>query len=179
MTVAALALLPGGDHARIILIGGDDLVAGFQLHAELDNLERLAGVARDGDLFGVAAEHAGQAAAHGFDAGVEHVPHVVGRVQVLHLEIAHLGVHHDFRRGRDAAVIQVDHVAIDREGVADVQPEVFVAGDRIGGASGDGGDGVLRAGEGNGLSGGQEGSGGTKKSASVHSECYINFADVR
>ena len=37
--VAAFALLPGGDRAPVVLISGDDFVTGFQLHAELDDLE--------------------------------------------------------------------------------------------------------------------------------------------
>ena len=77
--------------------------------------------------------------------GIEHVPHVVGRAQVLHVEIALLGVADHLGRRRHAAVVQVDHVAIDREGVADVHPEILVAGDRIGRTARDRLGGGLRA----------------------------------
>ena len=57
--------------------------------------KRLAGVAGDGHLFRVAPELAGQTAADGFKARVEHRPHIVGGVHVLDLEVAYLSVHHD------------------------------------------------------------------------------------
>jgi hypothetical protein len=54
--VAALALPPRGDHARIILIGGQDFVAGFRSRPSWHDFQPLGGVARDGDFFRVAAE---------------------------------------------------------------------------------------------------------------------------
>ena len=134
--IAAFALLPGSDHARVILIGGDDFIARIELHAELHDLVGLAGVAGDGDFFGIDAEHLRQAAADGFDAGVEHVPHVIGRVHVLNFEIPDFGIHHRLGCGRDAAVVEVDHVAIDGERMAYIEPEIFVASDGVGGAAG-------------------------------------------
>ena len=146
--VAALALLPAGDHSRVILIRGDHFVAALQFHPQLHDFERLAGIARDRDLLRIAAELPGQPAAHRLDSGIEHVPHVVGRAQILHVEIALLGVADDPRRRRYAAVIEVDHVSIDREGVADVHPEIFVARYRVGGTSRDLLGGGLRPGHG-------------------------------
>ena len=89
--IAPLALLPAGDHARVVLVRGDDLVAPLQFHAELHDLQSFAGVARDGDLFGVASEHAGQAPPHGLDAGIEQVagrlaqqsPHALREIKQL------------------------------------------------------------------------------------------------
>jgi hypothetical protein len=49
---AAHALLEGLDHARIVLVGGEDFVAGLQVDAVLRVLQRFAGIAGDGDLFG-------------------------------------------------------------------------------------------------------------------------------
>src|SRR5439155_23592120 len=54
--VAPLPLVPRRQHARVILIRRDDLVAGLQVDAVLHDLQRLARVARDGDLFRIAAE---------------------------------------------------------------------------------------------------------------------------
>ena len=65
--VAAFALLPGSDHAAVVLVGGDDFVAAFQFHAELDNFEGFARVAGDGNFFGFDAEGFGDAAADGLD----------------------------------------------------------------------------------------------------------------
>src|ERR1700679_456155 len=50
-SVTALALLPGGDHAAVILIGGDHFIAGLQMHTELDNLVRFPAIAGNAHLF--------------------------------------------------------------------------------------------------------------------------------
>ena len=54
--VPPLALLPGGDHPRIIVGRGQDLVARLEVEAELTDLQPLRGVADDRDLLAVAAE---------------------------------------------------------------------------------------------------------------------------
>ena len=54
--VAPDALLPRVEHPAVVLVGRHDLVAGLEVDAELRDLQRLAGVARDRDLLGVAAE---------------------------------------------------------------------------------------------------------------------------
>ena len=70
-SVAASALLPACDHARIILVGDDHFIAGLEIDAEDQGLHRLGRVARDRDLFGIAAEFVGQVAAHGLDSRLE------------------------------------------------------------------------------------------------------------
>src|SRR5262249_45017562 len=67
---APLALPPRGEHSRVILVGRQNLVARFQIQSELADFQSLAGVARDGDLFHVAAEGERQATAHTFDLRV-------------------------------------------------------------------------------------------------------------
>ena len=135
--VAAFALLPGGDHARVILIGGEHFVARLQAPCRVERSPAPSLALRVMAISsGSQPNDSRQPAPHRFDARIENVPHVVRRVQVLHFEIADLGVHHDLRRGRDAAVVQIDHVAIDGERMADVEPEVFIARDCIGGAAG-------------------------------------------
>src|SRR5207247_6172027 len=54
------ALVPGGEHAAVVLLGGDDLVARLEVEAVLRDLKRLARVASDGDLFRVGAERRSQ-----------------------------------------------------------------------------------------------------------------------
>ena len=61
--VAPRPLLPGRDHARVVLRRVDDLVARLQVDAEDHRLERLGGVARDRHLLGIAAELGGELAA--------------------------------------------------------------------------------------------------------------------
>src|SRR5207249_771890 len=75
--VAPLALQPGGNHARIVLVGRHDFIARFQGQAKLNDLEGLAGIARDGNLLRVAAERTRQAPAYCFKPRIEDFPHVV------------------------------------------------------------------------------------------------------
>ena len=56
---AFLALPQGGEHARVILRGGENFVARFEVHAHEQILERLRRVARDRDLFAIATEQFG------------------------------------------------------------------------------------------------------------------------
>ena len=81
--------------------------------------ERFAGVAGDGDLFGIASGGGGQAAPDHFHLLLENVHHGVVRPHVAEFEIAAHGVLHRARRGAAIAVVQVDDVAVDGEGVAD------------------------------------------------------------
>ena len=118
--LAAGALLPARDHPRVVLVGDDDLVAPLQVDAEDQGLHRLGGVAGDGDLLGVAAELAGQVAAHRLDPGLEDPPHVlhgrlVGEPQVADHLVEDVG-----RRGADPAVVEVDDGAIDVEAALDL-----------------------------------------------------------
>lgn len=76
--VAARALIPGGEHAAVVLLGRQHFVAGREVEAVLGNLQRLAGIARDGHLFGIAAELGGQPAAHHFNVPLDQ-PTVIHR----------------------------------------------------------------------------------------------------
>ena len=124
--LAAGALVPGGEHARIVLVGDDHLVAPLQVDAQDQGLHSLGGVARDRQLLGVAAELPGQCAADGLDPRLEHLPHVVGRQLVAEPQIAdHLLQDVRWRRA-DTAVIEVDERPIGVEAALDLRPVVFV-----------------------------------------------------
>ena len=75
---AFFALTQRGEHARVILSGGENFVAGFEVHPIEKNLERLGSVAGDRDFFAIAAEQFGQAGANGFRLRLEDLPHRVG-----------------------------------------------------------------------------------------------------
>ena len=124
--VAPLPLAEGHQHARIILVGGQDLVAGLEVDAVLHDLVGLAGVAGDRHFLGVAARHLGQVLAHPLDLGIEHIDHGLDRAHVGIGEIAAHRVLHRDRRGTDIAIVEIDDVAIDGEGVADIGPVILV-----------------------------------------------------
>ena len=125
---AFLALAQRGQHARIILGGGENFVAGFEVHAHQQNLERLGSVARDRDLFAIAAEQFRQAGANGFRLRLENLPHRVGGGVFLLPDVTDQRFGHDPRAGRNAAVVQVDDAARDGERVLNDGPVVFVHG---------------------------------------------------
>ena len=126
--VAAGALIPGVEHAPVVLVGGDDLVAGLEVDSELRDLQRFAGVAGDGELVGLAAELRRQAAPHRLDVGLEDLPHVVHGRLVREVEVALERLVDDARAGAAAAVVQVDDGAVEREGLLDFAPVGFVGG---------------------------------------------------
>ena len=76
--LAAGALVPGVEHAGIVLVGDDHLVAALEVDAQDQGLHALGGITGDRQLLGVAAELPGECLADGLDPGREHVPHVVG-----------------------------------------------------------------------------------------------------
>ena len=136
--VAPLALLPGRDHARIILRRRQHLVAALERQAQLHDLERLARVAGDRHLFGVATEARGQPAADRFDGGLDPGPHRDRRRLIRDREVAlKRRIDHARARGH-AAIVEVDHAAIDVEGLLDLAPEVLVLRYRGGVAAVDG-----------------------------------------
>ena len=135
--VAALALSEGREHAGVVLIGGEDFVAGFEVEAELGDFEGFAGITSDGDLFGVDTGSFGDHAAGGFDFGFEFPDHGVIRAHVGVVEVAAHGFLDAARGGAGVAVVEVDDGAVSGEFVADAGPEVFVSG-------GGGGGGRLR-----------------------------------
>ena len=65
--LAARALLPAGDHARMVLIGEEHFIPGRQVDAEDQGLKRLGGAAGDGDFLRIAAELARKLPAHRFN----------------------------------------------------------------------------------------------------------------
>src|SRR5262245_622370 len=104
-TFAPLALPPRGEHSRVILGGGQNLVTRFRDDSELAYVTSLGVVARDGDLFHVAAERECKAAAHTFDLRVEDAPHRVDWRVVREFQIASHRLLHDARARTDAPVV--------------------------------------------------------------------------
>jgi hypothetical protein len=121
------ALLPGIEHAPVILVRGHDFVAGFQRDAELRNLERLARVPGDGHLFGIAPELRREPAPHGLDVRLQDLPHVIHGRLVGQIEVALQGVVNHARARAAAAVVQIDDRAVQRERLLDLAPVVLVA----------------------------------------------------
>jgi len=130
---AALALLPGGDHAGIVLRGGEDLVAGSEVDAKLGDLQRFAGVARDGDAFRISAPHASEARADVFNLGLQVMPHAVAGELVAVTYGFDLRIQDGGRRGGHAAIIEIEDGGIVAVGAANGLPVGFVDGDFRGG----------------------------------------------
>ncbi len=127
--VAPLALPPGREHSRVVLVRGEDFVARLQVEPEDAGLEGLAGVPGDRHLLGVAPEGRGQPPPHRLDLGLQQLPHRVDRGLVRQLEVPPHRFLDDAWRGRDAAVVEVDESAVDGERLLDLAPEVFVGRD--------------------------------------------------
>jgi hypothetical protein len=136
--IAADALLPGVEHAPVVLVRRDDLVARREVEPELRDLQRLAGVACDGELLGVAAELAREPLTHRLDVRLEHLPHVIRRRLVRDVEVALHRLVHCARTGADTTVVQVDQRAVEGERLLDLPPEILVGRHVFRGASGDG-----------------------------------------
>src|SRR5271157_3210466 len=58
-SVSPLPLEPGSQHARVILIGGQNLVATFQIQPQLADFERFTGVARNSHFLRITTEIGG------------------------------------------------------------------------------------------------------------------------
>ena len=125
---APLALLPSGNHARIVLAGRQDFVAGLQVQAKLRDLQRLAGVARDGNGLGIGVPHQREFLAHVFDSRLQVVPHAVRRKLIAVADGIDLRFQHAVRRRRHPAIIEVDELGIARVRVANFLPVFFVTG---------------------------------------------------
>jgi hypothetical protein len=110
--VAADALAPCLQPARVILVRRQHFVARLQVQAELGNLERLAGVARDGEFLGIAAELGRQTLPHRFDGRLEDLPHVIDGRLVRDVQVALQRLVDHARAGTHAAVVQVDDRAM-------------------------------------------------------------------
>jgi hypothetical protein len=124
--LAPLALAERGQRSRVVLVGGEHLVARLQIEPEQDRLQRLAGVAGDGDLLRVTAEQRGQARADDLHLRLQHRPHRVGGGLVGPRLVAPQGLLHQPRRRRHAAVVEVHDAGIDVEGGLDDVPQLFV-----------------------------------------------------
>ena len=92
------------------------------------SLERLRSVARDRDLFAIAAEQFGQAGANGFRLRLEDLPHRVSGGVFLFPDVTDQRLGHDPRTGRNAAIVQVDDAARNAERVLNGGPVIFVRG---------------------------------------------------
>ena len=125
---AFLALPQSGEHARVILRGRENFIAGFEIHAHEQNLERLRSVASDRDFFAVAAEQFGQAGANGFRLRLEDLPHRVSGGVFLFPDVTDERLGYDPRTWRNTAIIQVDDAARNAERVLDCRPVIFVSG---------------------------------------------------
>ena len=112
----------------IVLLRRDHLVAGRQIDTVLQDLERLAGVARDGQLLRIAAELRGETAANRLDVAIHQTGVVDGR-QVLHVEVALDGIRDDSRMRAMMPGVQVDQRPIERERLLHFTPVAFVARD--------------------------------------------------
>jgi hypothetical protein len=128
--VAARALVPRRQHAAVVLFGRDDLIAGLEVDAVLRYLQRLARIARNGHLFGVAAELLRQAAAHDLDVPLDQAA-VIDRRLVRIIEVALVGLVHDRGARAAVAVVEIDHRPIERERALDVAPVTLVLGDVV------------------------------------------------
>ena len=99
---------------------------GFQVDAVLGVFQRFAGVARNGDLFRVAAgclrdsRRAISTCRSNTWTMVCYRPHVAIFQKPPH------GILHRARRRTDVSVIEIDDVAVDGEGVTNLSPVVFV-----------------------------------------------------
>src|ERR1041385_3859269 len=102
-----LALTQRGQHAWIILRSSENFVAGLEVHAIQENLERLGSIARDRDLFAVAAEHFRQTRADRFALWLENLPHRVSGGVFLFPDVTNERLGHNARTGRNAAIVQI------------------------------------------------------------------------
>ena len=133
-SVATLTLRPRVPHARIVLRRVDDLVTRLEIDAEDHRLVRFGCVARDRHLFRIASKILGETHPNRFDARLEHAPHVLDGQLVREFEISNHLLEHVCRRGTAAAVVQIDHRAIEVERTLDLTPVVLIRGDAGGGA---------------------------------------------
>ena len=70
-------LADGGEHPPVVLGGGEDLVAGLEIHAQQQDLHGFGGVPDERDLLGVASEEHREPLADVFLPGLEDLPHRV------------------------------------------------------------------------------------------------------
>ena len=81
------ALVPCGEHATVILVGGQDLVTSLEIEAELCDFQGLTGIAGDGHFFGITSERPGQPLPYALHLRLEDLPHRVDRRLVGKLQV--------------------------------------------------------------------------------------------
>ena len=123
---------------RIVLIGGQDLVAGLQIQAEFRDLQGFAGIAREHNFVRADSGQFGHHAFRRCHARVEFPDHGVIRPHVAVIEIPAHGLLHRSRRRTHVTVVEVDDRAVRREFIADRDPEIFVSRDFFGWTAGGG-----------------------------------------
>jgi hypothetical protein len=135
--LAPHALVPRRQHARVVLLGRDDLVPGLEVDAVLGDLQGLARTARQGHLLAVAAELVGHAPAQRLAVPGHHALIVDGQ-HVDHLHVPEDRIQRYPGHGAGEAVVEVDELAVELEGQLDLAPVEFVLGDVLGRLPGDG-----------------------------------------
>src|SRR5262249_18505493 len=79
-------------------------------------------------LFRIAARRFGETAPDHFHLSIKHVDHGVKWAHVAVFEQPSHGILHYFGRWARISVIEIDDVAVDGEGIADLAPVVFIRG---------------------------------------------------
>jgi hypothetical protein len=133
---AARPLIPGREHAAVVLLGGQHLVAGLEVDAVLRDLEGFARIPRERELLLVAAELGREPPARRLLVLFE-LAAMVHRRLVAEIEVALQRVVNDGGAGTAVAVVQIDQRAIEREGGLDVAPVELVLRDVLGRSAGD------------------------------------------
>ena len=103
---------------------------GLEVEAVLRDLQRLARVARDRQLLGVAAELRRQPASRRLDVPLDQ-PAVIDRHLIREIQVALVRLVDDGRAGTVVAVVQVDQRAIEHERGLDVAPVELVLRDLV------------------------------------------------
>ena len=116
-SLAPYPLAEGGQHATVLLVAAQDLIAALQGQPKLADLKTLRGVARDGHLLGVGAQHLGQGGAYLLTPLVLEPPHDVGRCAVGLGGEPLEGFLDGLGRRADPAVVEVHHAAVHGEGL--------------------------------------------------------------
>ena len=116
-------MLPADHATGVFLIAGQDLIARLQVKSARDGLHAPRRVLRDRDFVAGRVEQSRGGVAHGIDAFTESVPpQMANRLAFDEPRILGGGFDNDFRRGPDAAGVEVYDVGVEREFVAHTSP---------------------------------------------------------
>jgi hypothetical protein len=124
-------LIPRRQHAGIILLGCNDLIASLEVDPVLDDLERLAGTASQGQLVRIASEFGRHPQADRLYIPRDH-PLVMDGQHVDHVHVAPGRFEGNAWGGTGEAVIEVDERPVQLEGQLNLAPEELVFGDFLG-----------------------------------------------